>query len=396
MNPLRLLTLCAAATLCAAPVSLQQLLDASARSDAAKAGRFAAEAQQLKQRSEFLPGGLLLDAQAGYADTKDVSRSATEYHVAIEQPIRTVSSSELERLRSRGTDIDLTLRTARLQNRIYAYYVDVCTLQEELWLLEDARGRGRQMGSLIRTGMEGGEFDRSAWLRSRLNVQTLSTEILTLQSRHRETLLLLGAAAQTELTEPLCSDLPGTIPPPSAARFDDAPLLRQLENRLDAAKAESSYRAAWIPEVTFGVGYDDEMDLRRGSVYARIPLGRGSRQNNDLEAARRDTLAAAAELGALRTDLGARIEAFASAQQTRRLNLQRLNDMLIPEAYETTELLRERFMGSEASYLEYIDSQKALFALLMEGVQLRASALKAEAALCAELGMTPPLTKEEK
>jgi len=396
MTPLRLLALCTALSLNAAPVSLQQLLDAAARSDAAKARQYAAEAQSLRQRSELLPEGVLFDAQAGYADTKNASRNAMEYHVAVEKPLRTVSAADLERLLGEGTGITVALETARLKNRVYTYYVDACTLQEELWLLEDARERGRQMGNLIKTGMEGGEFDRSAWLQSRLTVQTLTTQILTLQSRYRETLLLLGAAAQTPLTEPLCSDLPGTIPLPSASRYDDAPLLKLLENRLAGADALSDYRAAWLPEVTVGVGYDDEMDLQRSTVYARIPLGRGSRRNNDLQAARRDALAATSELTAMRTELSARIEAFTSAQQTRRRNLRRLNDKLIPEAYETTELLQERFMGSEASYLEYIDSQKALFSLLMEGVRLRAEALTAESELFAQLGFAPLIKKDEK
>jgi len=396
MRPLRLLTLCTAVSLAAAPVSLQQLTEAAAHSDAAKARQYAAEAGTLQQRSELLTDGIALDAQAGYADAKNSADSAMEYRFIAAKPFRTASTGNLERLLGQGTGITATMETARLQNGVYAYYVDACALQEDLWLLQDARERGRQMGRLIRTGMEGGEFDRSAWLRSRLNVQNLTTEMLTVQSRYRETLLLLGAAAQTTVTEPLCSDLPATIPLAPVSRFDEAPLLQQLDNRLERANALATYRNTWLQEVTLAAGYDDEMDVRRGSLYVRLPLSIGERRENDREAARRDALAAAAERTAMRIELKARIEVFASAQQTRRRNLRRLNDILIPEAYETTVLLEERFMGSEASYLEYIESQKALFALLREGVRLHAEALKAEAELFAYLGITPTTHKDTK
>ncbi|WP_345985581.1 hypothetical protein WCX49_00250 [Sulfurimonas sp. HSL-1656] len=395
MTPLRILALCAAASLSAAPVSLQTFLDASAHSDAARAGQYAAESYTLQQRSELLTDGPSLNAQAGYTDAKSVSKSAMEYHVSVEKPFRTAGTGRLERLLDNGTGLSSALQTARLQNRVYTYYIDACTLQEELWLLQDAKTRGVQMEALIRTGMEGGEFDRSAWLRSRLNVETLTLQIDDLNSRYEETFRLLQATAQTEAESLLCHDLPDTIALPSETLLADAPLLHLLENRHGSAKALASYRNSWLQEVTLAAGYDDEMDVQRANLYVSLPLGLGSRRANDREAAHRDALAAGAELRAIRSELDARVAAFTAAQQTRQQNLKRLNDEMIPEAYETTVLLEERFMGSEASYLEYIDSQKMLFALLMQGVQLRADALKAEAGLFADLGITPA-TKDKK
>ncbi|WP_345970226.1 TolC family protein [Sulfurimonas sp. HSL1-6] len=395
MTPLRLLALCAAVSLSAAPVSLQEFLDAAAHSDAAKARQFAAQANSLQRRSELLTDGPALNAQAGYADAKSMSKNAMEYHVSVEKPFRTADTGRLERLFGTGSEMTAALEMARLQNRVYAYYIDACTLQEELWLLEDAKTRGVQMETLIRTGMEGGEFDRSAWLRSRLNVETLTLQIDDLNSRYEESFRLLSATAQTEAESLLCHDLPDTIALPSETLLADAPLLRQLENRHGSAKALASYRNSWLQEVTLAAGYDDEMDVQRANLHVSLPLGLGSRRANDREAAHRDALAAGAELRAMRSELAARVAAFNAAQQTRQQNLKRLNDEMIPEAYETTVLLEERFMGSEASYLEYIDSQKMLFALLMEGVQLRANALKAEAGLFADLGITPA-TKDKK
>lgn len=396
MTLLRLLSLCTAAALSAAPVSLQQLLDAAAHSDAAQSQAYAAQAARLQQRAELLTDGPNLYAAGAYAKTKDASDQGGEYHVALEMPLRTAATAELEKLFGAGEQVSVALGQARLQNMVYGYYIDACTLREELWLLEDAKSRGVQMEALIRTGMEGGEFDRSAWLRSRLNVQTLLLQIGERESRYAATMKLLGAAAQLEASELLCSDLPDTIALPPQDLFESAPLMQQLENRLAGANAMKSYRDSWLPEITVGAGYDDEIDLRRGLVYANIPLGGGSRRANEREAARRSALAAGAELRTMRAGLSARIAAFIFDQQTRQTNLRRLNDELIPDAYETTDLLQERFMGSEASYLEYIDSQKALFALLMDGVQLRASALKAEAELFGTLGITPTLKKDEK
>ncbi|MEJ2467551.1 MAG: TolC family protein [Campylobacterales bacterium] len=385
-----------ALSLFAREADLQSLLDAAGSSDAAKASEYAVQAHALNQRSELLSGGVRLNAQAGYADAKETSDDAIEFSIAVEKPFRLADGSAVERALDTGTEISVRMERARLQNRIYGHYIDACRLREELWLLEDAHSRGQQMETLIRTGMEGGEFDRSAWLRSRLNVQTLSLQIDDLDSRYAETLALLGASVQSEVSGVRCSDLPERIVLPPQSVFEHAPLLRQLENRLAGSNALKTYRDTWLPEVTLGAGYDDEMDLQRGILYASVPLGGGSRRENEREAARRDALADAAALRTMQRTIAARVAAFTAVQETRQWNLRRLNDELIPDAYETTELLRERFMGSEASYLEYIDSQKALFALLMEGVRLRAGALKAEAELFARLGISPALNKDNK
>jgi len=390
------MTLCTAATLGAAPLSLQQLLDAAAHSDAAQSQQYTAQAAMLKQRGELMTDGPNLYAAGGYANAKDGSDKGFEYHVALEKPFRTASTQNIEQLLGNGKEITVRLNLARLQNGIYGDYVDACTMQEELWLLEDAKSRGVQMETLIRTGMEGGEFDRSAWLRSRLNVQTLTLQTDELRSRYDGTTRRLAAVTQLDASDLLCSDLPDTVTLPPQQRFEAAPLLLQLENALSRANAMKTYRDTWLQEITIGAGYDDEIDLQRGIVYANIPLGGGSRRDAEREAARQSALAANAQLQTMRASVTAQIAAFTSAQQTRLSNLRRLNDELIPEAYETTDLLQERFMGSEASYLEYIDSQKALFALLMEGVRLRASALKAEAELFADLGIAPTTNKEEK
>jgi outer membrane protein TolC len=394
MTRLGFLTLCTAAALGAAPLSLQQLFDAAARSDAAQSRQHTAQADLLQQRSTLMTSGASLYAAGGYAVNKDGSNQGGEYHVALEKPFRTADTSQLEQLLGNGKAITVQLSLARLQNGVYSNYVDACSIKEELWLLEDAKLRGIEMETLIRTGMEGGEFDRSAWLRSRLNVQTLTLQIDELRSRYDGTVSKLAAVTQLDTSELLCSDLPDTIALPPQQLYETAPLLQQLENALARANALKSYRDTWLQEVTVGAGYDDEIDLRRGLAYVNIPFG-GSRRDTQREAARQSVLAAGAELRTMHAAMRSRIAAFTSAQRTRLANLRQLNDELVPEAYETTELLQERFMGSESSYLEYIDSQKALFALLMQGVRLRTSALKAEAELFAELGIAP-LTKKDK
>lgn len=395
MKPLYTLVLLLTA-LCAHGTDLSSLLAAAARSDAAQAQRQSAQSVLLRQRSELLTDGPVVNAAGGYAKAKQAPDDGFEYRLSLEKPFRTADTATLESLFGAGAAITVELAKARLLNGVYGDYIDACALQEELWLLEDAKSRGVQMEALIRTGMEGGEFDRSAWLRSRLNVRTLTLEIETLKSRYAEALLRLGAATQLQVSEPQCSDLPDTIALPPRERFEHAPLLGQLENALAGAKAMKTYRDAWVNEVTLGAGYDDEIDLRRGALFASIPLGVGDRREAEREAARRAALAADAELRAMDAKVRARIAAFDTAQQTRRSNLKHLNDELIPEAYETTVLLEERFMGSEASYLEYIDSQQTLFKLLMEGVQLRAAALRAEAELFGALGITPLSYKDDK
>ena len=85
----------------------------------------------------------------------------------------------------------------------------------------------------------------------------------------------------------------------------------------------------------------------------------------------------------------AQIRSYKTAQQTRQNAYRRLNDILIPTAYETSVLLLERFMGSEGSYLAYIESQKTLFDLLIRGIDTRVDTLLAQARLYRTLGIDP-------
>jgi outer membrane protein TolC len=83
------------------------------------------------------------------------------------------------------------------------------------------------------------------------------------------------------------------------------------------------------------------------------------------------------------------IQAYKTAQKMRNATLERLNNVLILKAYQTTVLLKEQFMGSEGSYLEYIDSEKTLFNLLIRSVDTVTESLLAKAKLYYMLGIDP-------
>ena len=121
----------------------------------------------------------------------------------------------------------------------------------------------------------------------------------------------------------------------------------------------------------------------------QIPLSKGSRQESAYEAAIEAKMAAQERLAFTKKQLQTQILAYTNTQDIRQENLKRLNDILIPKAYETSELLLARFMGSEGSYLAYIDSQTTLFDLLMQGIDTHADALRAEAKLYQTLGINP-------
>ncbi|HHH72745.1 MAG TPA: TolC family protein [Sulfuricurvum sp.] len=388
-----LLQLFTCTLLLAEPLDLATLFHHTANSHALKARQADVNARYLQQSAAILPDTASLGIESGYADAKTSSNNAVECHVTIEKPLLLADTDHLFSLLKDQNKIEKTLEHARLANATYAAYIDACELQEELWLLQDALARGEQMTRLIHTGMRGGEFDKSAWLRSRLNVRSLTANISTLESRYRQTLLTLGAQTQLTVDTLSCSDLPDTITVPPAERFDNAPLMQSLEKSAASADAFRRFSDTAVPAVTLGAGYDNEMDLQRGIVYAAIPLG-GARRDTVREAARARALAAHESLQAMHAQLRAKIDAFLTVQQTRKRNLQQLNDIRIPEAYEATVLLEARFKGSEASYLEYIDSQKTLFSLLEEGVRLRARALRDEAALLADLGLFPTIQKD--
>jgi len=366
---------------------LAAYLEAVESSNAANTLKAQSVSQAALQRSQVQSEGFLLNGELGYAAEKQSDRDAFEYHLSVEKRLFLGDSDAYADAIGLSSEKQQTLQLNQLKTVVYEYYINACTLQEKSGLLRDAQERNIELTKLIDEGVQGGEFDRSALLRSELVVDELQLRIRDLESQYYEALQTLQLYTKSS-EEPLCQDLPFAITLKDGLE-EDSLLYQYLESEIAATSALKNFRSSAIQEVTLGIGYDDEMDLTRGIVFVQIPLTQGSRRQSEREAASQAKLAAQEQLLFSRAQMQSQIRSYQMAQQTRQNAYQRLNDVLIPAAYESSVLLLERFMGSEGSYLEYIDSQKALFDLLIRGIETRADSLLAQARLYRTLGIDP-------
>jgi hypothetical protein len=346
---------------------------------------------RLTRENELLSDGFKLNTELGYAADKNSDDDALEYHLSIEKPIRFGDRDTYSNLLKLSATLQKQMYINRIKNHIYSLYIDACMIDEKIWLLEDAKSRNIKMTQLILAGVEGGEFDRSALLRSELSFDELTLRTDALNSKYAQIIKELNIYVLDDTLKPLCSDLESEVPRLSKDLLSHSVYYQQMQKEREVSHALTKYRDRVINEISLGVGYDDEMDLNRGVVFLQIPLTKGSSRENALESARLKELSLVSNQSYTKRYLQAKIAAFDIAQKNQRKALERINDILIPKAYETTTLIEERFKGSEASYLEYIDSQQTLFNLLLNGVDIRGNALKAEANILSELGIAPTI-----
>ena len=371
----------------AGSLSLESYLTAVESSNAVTALNAQAGSKAAADSSQVQSEGFQLSGALGYAAEKETSRDELEYHVAVEKQLFFGDSDAYVDSLKLSSQKQQHLQLNQLKNIVYEHYINACMFQEKIGLLKDAQDRNIKLTMLISEGVQGGEFDRSALLRSELVVEDLQLQVHTLESRYYEALQTLQLYTDKS-EEPLCRDLPMEIAL-TANPETDSTLYQYLENEVSAASALQNYSDTMIQNVTVGVGYDNEMDLSRAVVFMQIPLTQGSRRASEREAATKAQLSAEQQLIFSKAQIHSQIRIYYTAQLTRKNALTRLNDELIPKAYESTVLLQERFMGSEGSYLAYIESQKMLFDLLIRGIETRSDALLAQAKLYRTLGIDP-------
>ncbi len=371
----------------AGSLSLESYLTAVESSNAVTALNAQADSKAAADSSQVQSEGFQLSGVLGYAAEKETSRDELEYHVAVEKQLFFGNSDAYVDSLKLSSQKQQHLQLNQLKNIVYEHYINACMFQEKIGLLKDAQDRNIKLTMLISEGVQGGEFDRSALLRSELVVEDLQLQVHTLESRYYEALQTLQLYTDKS-EEPLCRDLPLEIALTENPQTDST-LYQYLENEVSAASALQNYSDTMIQNVTVGVGYDNEMDLSRAIVFMQIPLTQGSRRASEREAATKAQLSAQQQLIFSKAQIHSQIRIYYTAQLTRKNALARLNDELIPKAYESTVLLQERFMGSEGSYLAYIESQKMLFDLLIRGIETRSDALLAQAILYRTLGIDP-------
>ncbi len=371
----------------AGSLSLESYLSAVDSSNAVTAMNAQTASQAASQRSQVQSEGLLLHGELGYAAEKNSDRDALEYHLSVEKRLYLGNSNTYLNALELSVQNQQELQLNRLKTVVYEQYINACAYQEKAGLLKDAQQRNIELTRLIDEGVQGGEFDRSSLLRSELIVDDLELQIRALETQYNEALQSLQLYTRTK-EEPLCQDLPLEIQLTDNLEADST-LYRYLEGEIAAASALKGFRDTPVQDITVGVGYDNEIDLSRAIVFVQIPLTQGSRRQSEREAAAQLKLAAQEQLIFAKAQIQAAANTYTATQLTRQKSLTRLNDVLVPKAYETSVLLLERFMGSEGSYLEYIDSQKALFDLLLRSIDTRAEALLAQARIYRTLGIDP-------
>jgi len=367
--------------------TLQSYLAAVKSSNAVTSLKAQTAAEAVLKGAQVQTDGLFLNGELAYAAEKESNRDAVEYHLSVEKRLFLGDNDAYIDALRLSAEKQQTLKLNRLKTLVYEQYVSACTLQEKTGLLKDAQERNIELTKLIDEGVKGGEFDRSALLRSELIVDELRLRIRELESRYFETLQTLQLYTNST-EEPLCQDLSFEI----ASQDDleaDSLFYQSLESEIATTGALKAFHSTAVSEVTLGIGYDNEIDLSRGTLFVQIPLTQGSRRQSEREAAAQMKLAAQEKLLFTKAQIGAQLRSYAAAQENRQTTYLRLNDILIPTAYETSSLLLERFMGSEGSYLAYIESQKVLFDLLIKSIDTRAETLLAQARLYRILGIDP-------
>jgi outer membrane protein TolC len=373
----------------AGSVPLSSYLESVESSNAVGALKAQSEAQAALQRSQVQSEGFLLNGEVGYASEKSSDLKKAEYHVSVEKRFLFGDSGAYVDALKISSQKQQELQLYQLKTVVYEHYINACTLKEKAGLLKDAQDRNIELTKLIDEGVKGGEFDRSSLLRSELIVDELQLRISALENQYYEELQSLQLYTRKENNEePFCQDLPSEIAITENPE-QYSTLYQYLESEITATSTLKNFRAAAVQDIKLGVGYDNEIDLSRGIVFMQIPLTQGSRRNSEREAATQAKLAAQQQLLFTKAQIESQIRTYTAAQQTRKNTFDRLNDVLIPKAYESSVLLLERFMGSEGSYLSYIDSQKALFDLIIQGIDTRANALLAQAKLYRTLGVDP-------
>ncbi|MDQ1340087.1 MAG: hypothetical protein QG567_1244 [Campylobacterota bacterium] len=369
-------------------VSLQVFLESAKFSEAAKALEMQSAVKTSAERSEVLSGGFLLNGEIGNASAKNINRDKLEYHVSVEKNILLGNNDAYLKALNLSLDQQKTLQINRLKNIVSEHYIKACSFKEKINLLNDAKNRSLELTALIQEGVAGGEFDLSSLLRSELSADELQLNIDALKSNYSESLNMLYAYTQNDSDEPLCRDLEYEITL-SDDLAEHSILYAQLESEIKTASALNKFRSNTMQDITLGVGYDDETDLTRATVFLKIPLSAGDRLENERETARLSQLNAQQQLLFTKKEMHSQIHAYMVAQETRSATLKRLNDVLILRAYQTAVLLKERFIGSEGTYLEYIDSENTLFSLLIRSVDTATESLLAKAKLYYTLGIDP-------
>ncbi|MBI3854891.1 MAG: TolC family protein [Planctomycetes bacterium] len=212
------------------------------------------------------------------------------------------------------------------------------------------------------------------------------------QAQRPPALAKLNALISRPPSEPLSPRAPllPSAPPPDEARIIELAAERNKELEAMAAEVRGRENAldlaqkAYFPDLELSIDIRGSMEKMLGAMIT-LPLQLG-RIRSGVREAEAGIRAAQAALRARKDDLAAQVvlQLYVARDSDRQAALFRTT--LIPKAKEVVDAIRENMVAGNASYLEFLDAQRALLELRLDGIRMESMKVIAVArleALCA-------------
>lgn len=367
---------------------LQTYLNAVENTDALKSRFQLIESKSLSRQNSVLADGYQFIAQLGRASSKIDNKDSYEYSLAIEKPILFGSDENYLHTLELSVDTEKKLQLYKLQNYLYKKYISSCMLQEKIAVLKDEKIQNEDISQLMKLSVEAGELDMSALLRSELRSDNLKLKTQRLEDKYKQSLQELNLFSNS-MNEPQCNDISFELSTNSNKLLEKSLLYKLIAQETQTNKALHEFKDRTFQKMNIGIVYDNEVDITRSSVYIQLPLSLSQKNSNTIEALKLKQLSSASNQIFLQRKLEKEIALYKLRKKNTLKNLHYINDTLVLKAYKSAELMKERFKGGEANYLEFINSQTLLFELLINAIETKESALLQEATLYEKLGISP-------
>mgnify|MGYP000408340605 CR=1 FL=1 len=315
--------------------------------------------------------------------------------------------AEAARLEAGAAAQDADALALQLVFALRTTYYELYRLQETRRLIEDFQGRLRAFAEAAAVRYEVGQGSQAAVLRVQLEQHRLSRQLLDLQGVWKALYArLIQLTGRTDLPdtirlEPLTppSELPAVPLEEAFQRHPEALALRLREDRAHTLIRRA--RLEYWPDFVIGIGFMDMMRMNQSvaplsalsdrfaiRVGVVLPLQR-ARRSARIEEANLEARILGTRYRDLRNLFESRWRALKARFAADRANLVLLEQTLIPEAQTTREALLSAYTTGQASYLDLLDAERALFELERQQVDTLTRLLLTQAEAEQLLGLLP-------
>ncbi len=405
--PVRAQRLLQADTLLSLPLLLREALEAN---PALQAARLQAAARATYPTQV----GALPDPsfEAGYrplaiGDVGGLAPASAMLMQHLPLPGKLGLEAEAARLEAEATAQEADALALRLAYALRTTYYELYRLQETRQLIEDFQTRLQAFAEAAAVRYEVGQGSQAAVLRVQLERHRLSHQLLDLQgawrARYAQLIQLTGRIDLPDTARLVPPEPPMQLPSiPLEEAFQRHPEALALRLREDRARTLIRHaRRAYWPDVVVGVGLMDMMRMNqpvaplsalRDRFAIRIgvvlPLQRGQRSAR-VEEMRLEARMLESRYQDLRNLFESQWRALKARFAADRANLALLEQTLIPEARTTREALLSAYTTGQASYLDLLDAEHALFELERQRVDTITRLLVTQAEAEQLLGLLP-------